>query len=286
MAAGRRAASQSARWFDCWHDCKHGPRPPAPLDPDPRRRGGGGAAAGARRPPPALSDDFEGGALSDFWRPGDYGAGRYVPGAVTLTDSHRRTGRRSVRITVKEGDVAQVGGDGKDTERAELDSGSHPVVGRDVWYGYSFLVPEGFPVVDNRLVISQWKQTGLEGGPVVAQRFRDGRHDVTIRVPGGRNPSSDTRRYRLPPIAFGEWNDVVCHARFSRGGDGLVEMWMNGKKVLTHKGPQCFPGGEDAVYHKFGLYRDRWKEPMTIYFDNYTIGGSFEAVNPARFDRN
>ena len=250
--------------------------------PDP---GTPGARPAAKRLHLPLSDNFDGGALAAFWRPGDYGAGRYVPGAISLCDSPVRSGRGSVRITVKEGDVKQDGGDGKETERAELDSGAHRVVGRDAWYGYSFLVPEGFPIVDNRLVISQWKQKGLEGGPLVGQRFRNGRHEVTVRVPGGPNPSSDTRRYRLPAIAFGKWNDVICHARFSRGDDGLVEMWMNGKKVLTHNGPQCFPGGEDLIYHKFGLYRDRWKEPMTIYFDNYTFGDSFEAVNPARFDR-
>lgn len=62
-------------------------------------------------------------------------------------------------------------------------------------------------------------------------------------------------------------------------------MWVNGKKAFTNKGPQCFPGGEDRIYHKFGLYRDGWKEPMTIYFDNYTVGDSYEAVDPARFGR-
>jgi hypothetical protein len=230
-------------------------------------------------------DDFEGASLARFWRPGNYGAGRYAPGAVTLSRDRARTGAASVRVTVKDGDIHQVGGDGLDTERAELDSGAHPVVGRDAWYGYSFLVPAGFPVVDNRLVISQWKQSGIKGGPLVAQRFRNGRHDMTIRVPGGRDPDSDRERYRLPVIRFGKWTDVICHSRFSRDANGLVEIWMDGKQVVRHKGPNVFPGGEDTVYHKFGLYRDRWEQPMTVYFDNYTMGDSYAAVNPARFDQ-
>ncbi len=41
----------------------------------------------------------------------------------------------------------------------------------------------------------------------------------------------------------------------------------------------------DSLPLRAGLYRDRWPEPMTIYFDNYTVGESFEAVDPARFDR-
>jgi hypothetical protein len=194
-----------------------------------------------------------------------------------------RSGKACVKITVKEGDVEQVGDDGMKTERAELDSGKHRFVGRDVWYGFSFLVPEGFPVVDNRLVIAQWKQGGVHGGPLIAQRFRAGRHYLTVRVPG--DDDGDDERFRLPAIKFGTWNDMVYHARFSAGADGLVEVWMNGKRVVRRKGANCFKDGENRVYNKFGLYRDRWKDPMTIYFDDYTLGESFEAVDPARFDR-
>ena len=78
---------------------------------------------------------------------------------------------------------------------------------------------------------------------------------------------------------------MVYHIRFSRGDDGLVEMWMNGSRVVSHKGATAFKAGEDDIYNKFGLYRDRWKDPMTIYFDNYTLADSFAAVDPARFDR-
>ena len=43
--------------------------------------------------------------------------------------------------------------------------------------------------------------------------------------------------------------------------------------------------GADRFYNKVGLYRDRWKEPMTMYLDNYTLGDSFEGVDPSTFDR-
>ena len=33
-----------------------------------------------------------------------------------------------------------------------------------MWYGFSFLIPAGFPIVDNRLVIAQWKQDGVTAG--------------------------------------------------------------------------------------------------------------------------
>ena len=241
------------------------------------------AGQSVRGPEIVRFDGFEGDSVASFWRPGNAGDGRYAPGAVAVSADYARTGTKSVRITVREGDIEQTGDDGKQTERAELDSGRHAFVGHDVWYGFSFLIPPGFPVVDNRLVIAQWKQYGVSGSPLVGERYRDGKHDLTIRLPDsawGRR-----KNYTLPEIQFGRWNDMVYHIRFSRGEDGLVEVWMNGSRTVTYKGATAFKEGEDNIYNKFGLYRDRWKEPMTIYFDNYTLADSFGAVDPARFDQ-
>jgi hypothetical protein len=238
-------------------------------------------AAAKTTPGPAISlfDGFEGDSLAPFWRPGNYGDGRYAPGAVVISKDYARAGTRSVRITVREGDIVQVGDDGLRTERAELDSGRHPFVGRDVWYGFSVLIPPGFPVIDNRLVIAQWKQSGVSGSPLVAQRFRNGKHELTIRTPV--RPSGRFERFTLPKIEFGKWNDMIYHTRFSSRSDGLVEVWMNGARVVEYKAATAFKNGEDLIYNKIGLYRDRWKEPMTIYFDNYAIGDSFAAVDPS-----
>ncbi len=231
--------------------------------------------------PPALRDGFEGESLAPFWLPGDYGSGRYASGAVVLSDEFARSGRRSARITLKEGDVAQVGGSGQPNERAELDSGKHPVVNQDVWYGFSFLAPPGFPVVDTRLVIAQWKQSGLGGSPIVAQRFRAGRHYVTIR--DLRTRGSWRESYELPPIVPGRWNDMVYHVRFSTDSSGVVDIWMNGERVARFDGSTASRLGKEQFYHKVGLYRDRMAEPMTIYIDNYAMGECFEAVDPATF---
>lgn len=230
-----------------------------------------------------LCDDFEGETLAAFWRPGNYGSGRYEPGAVALDTGYSRNGSCSVRITVHEGDIEQTGDSGQLNERAELDSGKHPLVGKDCWYGFSFLVPADFPIVDVRLVIAQWKQSALDGSPLIAQRFRDGTHYLTVRVPDGS--PGEMRSYRLPELVVDRWHDMVYHIRFSTMDDGLVEVWVNGEKVVSHRGSIAFPDGEENIYQKMGLYRDRWPEPMTIYFDAFSLGDSFAAVDPARFDR-
>jgi hypothetical protein len=236
---------------------------------------------GAERGPiRRLVDGFESGSLADFWRPGNQG--RYEPGAIVISQDYARGGQRSARITVKEGDVEQLGDDGKRVELAELDSGNLPLLGRDAWYGFSPLLPRDFPVVDNRLVITQFKQSDLEGSPLVGQRFRAGRHSLTIRPPGA---SGSGRIYRLPELRLGRWADMVYHIRYSTGEDGRIEVWMDGQRVVSYEGPTASEKGADRFYHKVGLYRDRWKEPMTMHVDNYTLGDSFDQVDPSKFDR-
>jgi hypothetical protein len=245
--------------------------PPAPS--------GSQSTKGVRLP---LADGFEADALAGFWLPGNYGTGLYEPGAVVISRDYARTGTRSVRITVKEGDVEQRGDDGRRVERAELDSGHYPLLGREVWYGFSFLLPSGFPVVDNRLVLASWKQSDVEGSPLIGQRFRDGRHSLTIRPPGA---SGSGKTYRLPDLRLGRWTDMVYHVRYSAREDGVIEVWMNGDRVVSYRGPTASRAGADRFYNKVGLYRDRWKEPMTMYVDNYTLGDSFEGVDPSTFGR-
>lgn len=251
------------------------PAPP-PLTP----------AAPAGVPPKAarwpLADGFESGSLADFWLPGDYGTGSRTPTAVTVTTDFARSGTRSAKITVREEDVEAKGDDGRSVERAELDSGHYPLLGRDVWYGFSLLLPADFPVVDDRLVIGTIKQSDWEGSPLLGQRFRAGRHTLSIRAPGA---SGGGKSYDLPPLPLGEWVDMAYRVRYSTGADGVIEVWMGGRRAAEYRGPTASATAADRFYHKVGLYRDRWPQPMTLYLDNYTAGDSFDGVDPATFDR-
>ena len=174
-----------------------------------------------------------------------------------------------------EGDIEQAGDASTRVERAELDSGHFALRGREAWYGFSFLVPKSFPIVDTRLVISSCKQSDVSR-PIVAQRYRKGRHTLTVESQGHKET------YPLPPITPGKWVDMIYHLRYSPGKDGLVEVWVNGRRVVEYSGPAAEADAKNAFYNKIGLYRDRLKQPMTMYFDNYTLGADKEAVDPAR----
>jgi hypothetical protein len=160
-----------------------------------------------------------------------------------------------------------------------LDSGHFNLRGQEAWYGFSVLVPRDFPIVDVRLVISSCKQSDV-ARPLTAQRFRNGKHTLTVESHGRKH------EYRLPDLPLGKWVDIVCRARYSTGEDGLFQLWMDGRQIASYSGPLADPASKNAFYHKIGLYRDRMMKPMRIYFDNYGMGGSYDSVDPARFDAN
>lgn len=228
---------------------------------------------------PVLYDGFEGTSIESFWLPGNYGSGLYVPGAIQQSALYARSGTHSVEITVHEGDIAAEGSGNTQVERAELDSGHFPLSGKEAWYGFSILVPSNFPIVDTRLVLSSCKQSDVVR-PLTAQRFRNGKHTLTIEAKGKK------KQYRLPKLPLGQWVDFVCHARYAPGDDGRFELWMDGRSVATYSGPLAEPAFKNAFYHKIGLYRDRMKEPMRAYFDNYAMGTNYSSVDPTRFESN
>lgn len=219
-----------------------------------------------------LTDDFENGRVADFWRPGDKGSGRYELEAVSITDQFHRSGNHCVKLLLKKGYIRQDGGDGNFTERTELDSRIHPFLYQKVWYKFSILIPEDFPIIDNRLVISQVKQTVLFRNPLqlYAQRFRNGQHYLTVY-----NMTSDKKeqatRFELPELTKEKWHDFIFQIYYSDKADGYINMWMDGKKVASFSGPTASNKGRNQFYHKIGMYRDQWPDPITIYFDNYIL---------------
>jgi hypothetical protein len=220
-------------------------------------------------------DGFESGKLAEFWLPGNYGTGLYAPGSIQSSTNFARSGKFSAELTVREGSMAQPGASETMTERTELDSGHYPLLGKEVCYGFSFLVPGDFPVRNVRLVISSCKQSDVDR-PLTAQRYRNGRHTLTVECLGKRT------EFKLPKITKGEWVDMIYRVRYAEK-DGLVEAWMNGKKVASYQGPLAEPKFKNSFYHKIGLYRDKFKTPMTLYFDNYRTGATIRAVDPALF---
>ena len=229
----------------------------------------------ASRPAAAgeVYDGFEGGKPGNIWD-----MQRSTPGAVVVQSAVVRAGHGAAKITVHEGDVAEGIGplQSKETERDELLERKDLVTreGGAVAYAFSIFLPNDFPVVPTRLVLAQWKQynrgrTALVDNPLVALRYAGGELSVTLQT-GHKKQTL----FRTSEDVRGRWLDFVFHLRFTRRPEGLMRAWLNGRQLCDYHGVTAYSeeygyGKDGWFYFKMGLYRDRMREPMTAYFDEY-----------------
>jgi hypothetical protein len=68
----------------------------------------------------------------------------------------------------------------------------------------------------------------------------------------------------------GRWSDWVLHTIWSYKEDGLTEAWVDGKKVVTYRGPNAYNDSKE-YYWKSGMYK-RWSGNVTHYMDELRIG--------------
>lgn len=86
------------------------------------------------------------------------------------------------------------------------------------------------------------------------------------------------------PSPYGAWVDMVVHIKVDAQPDDLIEVWANGRKVVTVRGRLGYRDS-GRQYFKIGPYRDPGETPVVAHLDNFGLGRSFEEVDPRRFDK-
>lgn len=192
-----------------------------------------------------------------------------------------RAGRYAARFELRPGDHVS------DGRRAEVRDRNNAIMGDDVWYAISTLIPVDFTAEPgNSYVLIQWHDQQVpdtrwhDRSPPLAVRFLDGRLDVTLRHAFAGMQFADNGReailYSVPGFAKGVWHDFVYHVLWSAVPDGprlgFVQAWLDGRQIIDYRGPV---GYFDRVgpYVKFGLYaRHDVRTPHVVYHDEYRRG--------------
>ncbi|WP_186756796.1 polysaccharide lyase [Echinicola salinicaeni] len=155
---------------------------------------------------------------------------------------------------------------------------------KERWYSYTLYLPSAdYKIDSNYDIISQWHQGAGTGSPTLTFRVTNDRFQLEHG-----DHADNRKKYDLAPVQKDQWMDVVFHVVHSSGSDGLVEIWLDGQKVIDLEG-----GNMDARYDlprwKMGIYKDDWNGSETtdskrrvLFFDNVRLGNkdaSFEEMS-------
>jgi hypothetical protein len=183
-------------------------------------------------------------------------------------------GSRAVRFEIREDQLLV-----KNGKRAEVVV-IKGLPGKNMWYSFAVYFPSGgFNKDSERDVINQWYQ---DGSPATSLRVRNDR----LYLETGPE-LSHRMQLDIAPITKDTWHEFVFHFIHSHESNGLIEVWYDDKKVITHRGGNMY---DDVMPKwKIGLYKAAFKfgtsdvSKRIIFFDNIKVGtekSTYELMKP------
>lgn len=197
-----------------------------------------------------------------------------------------RSGRYGIRLRTEPGD-SHVNGSGA-WERNDLikrPDASHCNEGQEEWWGHSVLFPDDyvFPPGPQAGIVFDFHHTASRGQANFEVQTIPG---VGLRLRGYGGPAIDSGRYEAviadpygarAGITRNRWYDFNYHIRWSETSDGFFVAWLNGKKVMDHKGPTLYGGL--SCYLKLANYHAPFGEPSSVVHDRVVLGTHAGAVS-------
>jgi hypothetical protein len=166
------------------------------------------------------------------------------------------------------------------------------------WYGFSFYFPDTYVSDSSGEVITQWHDQSdvgeaVDRSPTNAIITADDRMKWMVRWDADAimdSGTSDGLIYiDLGKIPKNKWIDWVVHIKYSHTNSGILEVWMDGEKVINR---QNMPSSYNDVaypYLKFGLYKWNWgaaTSTRVMYFDEVRVGNensNYDEVKPGGY---
>jgi hypothetical protein len=198
-------------------------------------------------------------------------------------------GRTGVRLRTLPGDHG-IAGSGH-AERADLALSPEATgcfEGAEQWWAHSLLFPPDYeaPLVTAADpwpwgVVFAFHHTGSEGQANFQVEIADSPPRLRFAISGGPEvsngaPGSPTRRFEIGPIEKNHWYDFVYHVKWSSGGDGFFDGWVNGEPRLHYRGPTLYAG--QGCYLKLANYHTPVGKPVSVVHAGVRRGATREAL--------
>lgn len=195
--------------------------------------------------------------------------------------------RKAIKFTLRKGGIEN---------RSEIGT-DRRTMPKEPWVGFSVMFPDDYVIEKQDLCFTQMQafpDPGERfGNPPFAIYTRNGRIYVDTRT----DTTAFNRTKVLPvnnhwdigPLITGKWMNIVYHIKWNYAGQGLVEVWINDKKVIDAANISVGYNDQANPYFKFGIYEYNIAASdvpaRTIYFANTRVGNekaTYEDVYPDR----
>lgn len=174
--------------------------------------------------------------------------------------------------------------------RAEIQEKGKATYGEDYWYEFSVYLPQSYVPDSIWEIVAQWHAVPDfylgEGwrNPVLSLHSTGGQWTIKSNwdskkntFKSGKRVYSGSKDWVLGAYKVGEWTTWKFHIIWSHLDNGIVEIWKNGKQIVSKKGPNCF-NDNLGPYFKIGLYKG-WKNntnpsdivQRTLYIDDISM---------------
>ncbi|PSR52340.1 hypothetical protein AHMF7605_01780 [Adhaeribacter arboris] len=210
----------------------------------------------------------------------------YTSHGFAISGATARTGSKSVRLELRKAD---------NKLRSEILLPAETSSNR--WYGFSMNLPSGYwqnsMNSDTWDIIAQWHAMEDRGEPArfppIALVVSKGRLNVVMywatRASNTNSSISGKKVFDLGPVIKDKWLDFVFHINFSHQSDGVMEVWLNGTKVVSFRGPNSYNDNE-YPYFKTGIYKREWGSisKRALFIDDIrtaTGSASYKDVAPS-----
>ena len=163
------------------------------------------------------------------------------------------------------------------------------------WYGFSQFFPDTYISDSTGESTAQWHDQADEGEHVARSASNsiitsDNRIKWMLRWdsrPIMPNGFSEGHIYiDLGEIPKNRWIDWVVHIKYSHTNTGILEVWMDGVKVIDRQNMPNSYNDKKYPFFKFGVYRWEWgtsASQRVIYYDEVRVGNknsSYDEVKP------
>ena len=204
-------------------------------------------------------------------------------GAVNIVKMPARIGNGAMKcVRTQQGRRMEI-------ELVNRDENDSPRIGQHCWAALSILVPEAG--MKHSGMVIQWHGgapnagNGKEyaQGPEACLRLDNGQFIYRSNYKRSKAATPGNRETKILEKATpGQWYDFVFHHYFSLGDDGLTEIWLQGKRICSDKGPNAFYYRSKFAF-KFGSYGST--TGGTIFFDEAKVmtgSGSYDQIATAK----